>query len=96
MGNATESRYNIRESLAIGVILPEGVDVKLGVCTGGGDCPGLNAAIRGVVKRAIGTYGMEVYGIKDSFDGLMSKPRGVRKLEMNDVTDLCFCQILCH
>ena len=62
--------------------------MKIGVCTGGGDCPGLNAALRGVVKHAITTYGMEVHGIKDSFNGLMSRPYGVKKIELDDVTHL--------
>ena len=43
----------------------------IGVLTSGGDCPGLNAAIRGVAKAASGTYGMEVIGILDGFTGLV-------------------------
>ena len=38
--------------------------------TGGGDCPGLNAAIRAVVKHATATHGFEVVGICDAFKGL--------------------------
>ena len=37
---------------------------KIGILTGGGDCPGLNAVIRAVVKTAIVKYGLEVVGIK--------------------------------
>lgn len=44
---------------------------KIGILTGGGDCPGLNAVIRGVVKSAIIRYGWEVVGIEDGFDGLL-------------------------
>jgi ATP-dependent phosphofructokinase / diphosphate-dependent phosphofructokinase len=44
---------------------------KIGILTGGGDCPGLNAVIRGVVKSAILRHGWEVVGIKDGFDGLL-------------------------
>lgn len=44
---------------------------KIGILTGGGDCPGLNAVIRGVVKSAILRYGWEVIGIRDGFDGLL-------------------------
>jgi ATP-dependent phosphofructokinase / diphosphate-dependent phosphofructokinase len=44
---------------------------RIGVLTGGGDCPGLNAVIRAVVKTAIGHYGWEVIGIKDGFEGLI-------------------------
>lgn len=44
---------------------------KIAVVTGGGDCPGLNAVIRAVVKTAINNYGMEVMGIEDGFSGLI-------------------------
>jgi ATP-dependent phosphofructokinase / diphosphate-dependent phosphofructokinase len=44
---------------------------RLGILTSGGDCPGLNAAIRGVAKAAIGAYGMEVLGLMDGFTGLV-------------------------
>jgi 6-phosphofructokinase 1 len=57
---------------------------RIGVLTGGGDCPGLNAVIRGVVKSAIIQYGWEVVGIEDGFDGLMSGGR-CRQLSMDDV-----------
>ncbi len=46
---------------------------KIGILTAGGDCPGLNAAIRGVGKTAIKEYGMKVYGISDGFSGLITK-----------------------
>jgi 6-phosphofructokinase len=44
---------------------------KIGILTGGGDCPGLNAVIRGVVKSAIIRHGWEVIGIEDGLDGLL-------------------------
>ncbi|MBT1071148.1 6-phosphofructokinase [Pelotalea chapellei] len=44
---------------------------KIGILTGGGDCPGLNAVIRGVVKSAVIRHGWEVIGIEDGFDGLL-------------------------
>jgi len=44
---------------------------KIGVLTGGGDCPGLNAVLRALVKSAIGVYGWEVTGFKDGFRGLV-------------------------
>lgn len=44
---------------------------RIGVLTGGGDCPGLNAAIRAVAKTAMLNYGMEVIGIKDGYLGLI-------------------------
>ncbi len=43
----------------------------IGILTAGGDSPGLNAAIRGVGKAAIGEYGMHVIGFRDGFRGLM-------------------------
>lgn len=44
---------------------------RIGILTGGGDCPGLNAVIRGVVKPAILKLGVEVLGIEDGFLGLI-------------------------
>ena len=43
---------------------------RVGVLTGGGDCPGLNAAVRAVCRRSF-QYGWEVYGILEGFFGLM-------------------------
>jgi 6-phosphofructokinase 1 len=43
----------------------------IGILTAGGDCPGLNAAIRGIAKAAIADYGMKVLGILDGFRGLV-------------------------
>jgi 6-phosphofructokinase 1 len=43
----------------------------IGVLTGGGDCPGLNAVIRAVSKTAINVYKMKVIGYLDGFDGLI-------------------------
>ncbi len=45
--------------------------MKIGILTAGGDCPGINAAIRGVGKTAISEYGMKVYGIASGFRGLI-------------------------
>jgi 6-phosphofructokinase 1 len=47
--------------------------MKIGILTSGGDCPGLNAAIRSVGKTAILKYGMRVYGISSGFQGLINK-----------------------
>lgn len=52
--------------------------MKIGILTSGGDCPGINATIRGVCKTAINHYGMEVYGIHSGFRGLLD----------NDITPL--------
>lgn len=43
---------------------------RIGILTGGGDCPGLNAVIRGVTKPAL-DYGLKVFGILDGFEGLV-------------------------
>jgi len=43
---------------------------RIGILTGGGDCPGLNAVIRGVTKPAL-DHGMKVFGILDGFEGLV-------------------------
>ena len=45
---------------------------KIGILTAGGDCPGLNAAIRGVGKTAIVQYGMQVLGFNAGFLGLIN------------------------
>lgn len=47
--------------------------MKIGILTSGGDCPGINATIRGVCKTAINHYGMEVMGIHSGFQGLLTK-----------------------
>ena len=49
---------------------------RIGVLTGGGDCPGLNAVIRAVTKTAVGKYGLEVYGIRDGAVGLIENRMG--------------------
>lgn len=46
---------------------------RIGILTAGGDCPGLNAAIRGVGKTAIVQYGMEVIGFSSGYTGLIHK-----------------------
>ena len=45
--------------------------MKIGILTSGGDCPSINATIRGVCKSALNHYGMEVYGIHNGFRGLI-------------------------
>jgi 6-phosphofructokinase 1 len=59
---------------------------KIGVLTGGGDAPGLNAVIRAVVKTGCNA-GLEVIGIEDSFDGLLEFNR-MRVLTTKDVTGI--------
>ncbi len=63
---------------------------KIGVLTSGGDCAGLNAAIRAIVHRATGEYGWEVYGICNGTTGLINRPLQYRQLsrEMCDTAML--------
>lgn len=58
---------------------------KIGVLTSGGDSPGMNAAIRGVVRAAIAD-GLEVYGIYDGYLGLYENR--MKKLNRSDVSDM--------
>ncbi len=57
---------------------------KIGVLTGGGDAPGLNAVIRAVVKTAIRSYGAEVIGLRDGYDGFL-RLDGIIPLGQEDV-----------
>jgi phosphofructokinase-like protein len=57
---------------------------RIGIVTGGGDAPGLNAVIRAVVKTAAIDYGAETIGIEDGFNGLLSSG-GTRPLTTDDV-----------
>lgn len=58
---------------------------RIGILTGGGDCPGLNAVIRAVTKDAI-FHGMEVLGIEDGFLGLIEDR--IRPLTTDDVSNI--------
>jgi len=53
---------------------------KILVLTGGGDCPGLNAVIRGIAKRARKEKGWEVYGSIEAFNGVLNEPQEIIKL----------------
>jgi len=59
----------------------------IGICTGGGDAPGLNAVIRAAVKSAILKYKWKVIGIPDGFDGLIW-PEKSRELTLKDVSGI--------
>lgn len=61
--------------------------MRIGVCTGGGDCQGLNAALRAIATHLC-LQGHEVIGICDSFTGLLSDPVKTRKLGLEDVEDI--------
>src|SRR5512145_1840355 len=60
---------------------------RIGILTGGGDAPGLNAVIRAAVKTAIYEYGCEVIGIRDGYDGFIDD-EGVMPLVIEDVRGL--------
>lgn len=54
--------------------------MRIGVLTGGGDCPGLNAVIRAVVRKGVGTYGHEFVGFRDGWKGPLegiTRPLGI-------------------
>jgi 6-phosphofructokinase 1 len=59
---------------------------RIAVLTGGGDCPGLNAVIRAVVKKAMLDYGMEVIGIEDGYEGIIEDR--CHRLSYNDVSGI--------
>ena len=59
----------------------------IGILTGGGDAPGLNAVIRAVVTTATGQYGLNVIGIEDGFEGLLGETQ-TRPLTAADVRGL--------
>lgn len=58
---------------------------KIGVLTSGGDAPGMNAAIRAVVRTGL-DYGMEVYGVRDGYMGLHEGL--IEKLDRKSVSDM--------
>lgn len=59
---------------------------RIGILTGGGDCPGLNAAIRAVAKTAIFRHQMEVIGIEDGYEGLIKNK--TKRLETKEVSGI--------
>lgn len=58
---------------------------RIGILTGGGDAPGLNAVIRAFTRRAVREYGWTVVGVRDSFNGLLCSPRQLTVLRDDDV-----------
>lgn len=47
--------------------------MRIGILTGGGDCPGLNAVIRAVVRKGISTYQHTIFGIRNGYQGLVDQ-----------------------
>ena len=62
-----------------------GAKKRIGILTGGGDCPGLNAVIRAAVKHGVTDLGWEMVGIHDSFNGLLTTPFEVTHLVRDSV-----------
>jgi 6-phosphofructokinase len=60
---------------------------RIGILTGGGDAPGLNAVIRAVVKTAVGQFDCEVFGILDGYDGFVNE-NGIVPLGLEDVSGI--------
>src|SRR3546814_15009345 len=56
---------------------------RIGVLTSGGDCAGLNAALRAVVLRAAGHYGWDVIGIRHGPAGLLQRPVDADTLQLD-------------
>jgi 6-phosphofructokinase 1 len=59
---------------------------RIGILTGGGDCPGINAVIRAVAKKAINEKDMEVIGIEDGYHGIVNNR--YRTLKYDDVSGI--------
>lgn len=59
---------------------------RIGILTGGGDCPGLNAVIRAATKTAF-NFGWEVIGIQNSFEGLI-RPKMSRRLTAKEISGI--------
>lgn len=60
--------------------------MKVGILSGGGDAPGINAVIRAVVRKGIQNYGYEVVGIKDGWNGLLKGE--YMQLDLNSVSGI--------
>lgn len=60
--------------------------MKVGILSGGGDAPGINAVIRAVVRKGIQNYGYEVVGIKDGWSGLLKGE--YMQLDLNSVSGI--------
>lgn len=66
--------------------MSEGPIKRIGILTGGGDCPGINAVIRAVTKTAIFDHKWECFGIEDGFLGLIENR--IRPLHADSVSNI--------
>lgn len=60
--------------------------MRIGILTGGGDCPGLNAVIRAIVRKGITSYGYDCYGIKNGWLGLIEGK--IIPLDLNSISGI--------
>jgi len=60
--------------------------MRVAILTGGGDCPGLNAVIRAIVRKGIMNYGYECYGIKNGWLGLIEGK--ITPLDLNSISGI--------
>ena len=58
---------------------------RIGILTGGGDCPGLNAVIRAIVRKGEGVYGHEILGFRHGWRGVLD----------NELTELTGIRYAC-
>ena len=59
---------------------------RIGILSGGGDCPGINAVIRAVARKAMLEDDAEIIGIEDGYEGLVNNK--YRKLELSDLSGI--------
>jgi len=63
--------------------------MKVGILTGGGDCPGLNAVIRSIAKPAMSAFNAKVIGILDGFEGFVDgRMRELTKLDVSGIINI--------
>lgn len=85
MGEPAQSRGSIASRRRMEVSVSSKIS-RIGVLTGGGDCPGLNAVIRVVTKAAITQLGIDVVGIEDGYLGLIRNRMKV--LDIDSVSNI--------
>lgn len=77
-------------SAKVGIFcLDEETKMRIAILTGGGDCPGLNPAIRGVVMKGL-EYGFEVYGVREGWRGLVKGIVEEKPMDVARVQDLIY------
>src|SRR3990172_2837197 len=64
------------------------IQKKILLTTSGGDCPGLNAVIRAIVRKSIIQKGWEVIGCMEAFNGLLREPMELKLLDLKAVSGI--------